>query len=196
MPLGVGLATAPVRSQYWITESDPAFPRRHPVVVLPDANAYTRPELGGLVIGLRERRSVSVDPRALPADTTGFAFDDDPHGWNALAEGSDRLQRFLPALEHVGIRHHIAGFSTYTPDGRPILGPVDGVDGLLVASGCCGAGIAISGGVGFVLAELACGRRPSIDLAPFRNDRFGAVDPYDPAFRQRCAAARSNKSAG
>ncbi|SUS04945.1 hypothetical protein DF3PB_1590011 [uncultured Defluviicoccus sp.] len=37
---------------------------------------------------------------------------------------------------------------------------------------------------------------PSLAIDPFRCDRFGAVDPFDPAFRARCAAARSNKRSG
>jgi hypothetical protein len=42
------------------------------MVILPDASAYSRPELGGLLFGLRERQSVSVDPRELPDDVERF----------------------------------------------------------------------------------------------------------------------------
>jgi len=41
LPLGVGLPITPVRSQYWITAPDPLFPRDHPMVILPDASAYS-----------------------------------------------------------------------------------------------------------------------------------------------------------
>lgn len=195
-PLGFPLPMAPVRSQYWITEPDPLFPRRHPAVILPDASAYTRPEVGALLFGLRERAAVSADPRALPAETNGYAFEDDPEGWAALEPGAPALQRFFPALERIAIRHHLAGFSTYTPDGAFVLGPAPDIGGVFVASGCCGAGIAVSGGVGEVLAALVLGRQPPVDLAPFDPARFGSVDPFDPAFRATCAAARSRKTAG
>lgn len=195
-PLGCPLPMAPVRSQYWITEPDRLFPRRHPAVVLPDASAYTRPELGALLFGVRERRSISVDPRGLPADVAGYEFSEDASGLQSLEEGAPALRRFLPALDRVAIRHYVTGFSTYTPDSRFALGGFPGLDGLLVASGCCGAGIAASGGIGLAIAEQALGRPPTFDLQPHRPDRFGTIDPFDEGFRARCAEARSRKTSG
>ncbi len=193
--LGVGLPMAPVRSQYWITAPDPLFSPDHPIVVLPDARAYSRPELGGLLFGLRERQSVSFDPRRLPDESSGFALDDED-GWSSLMEGAPALRRFLPTLDRLEIAHHIAGLSTYTPDGLFVLGPVPETRGFLAATGCSGAGIAAAGGVGASIAALATGRTPPFDLTPFRPDRFGNVDPFDPKFRQRCEWARSNKVSG
>lgn len=193
--LGVRLPMAPVRSQYWITAPDPLFPPDHPIVILPDARAYSRPELGGLLFGLRERLSVSFDPRRLPDESSGFALGDEG-GWSSLVEGAPALRRFLPALDRLEIAYHIAGLSTYTPDGLFVLGPVPETRGFLAATGCSGAGIAAAGGVGAGIAALATGQTPPFDLTPFRPDRFGSVDPFDPNFRQRCEWARSNKVSG
>ncbi len=195
-PLGAGLPMAPVRSQYWLTQTDPLFPRGHPAVLLPDARAYARPELGGLLFGLREQHSVSVDPRILPADASSFAFTDDPDGWRSLEEGAPGLRRFFPALDHVPVRSHITGFSTYTPDGQFVIGEMPSIRGLFVAAGCCGAGIAASGGFGAAVAVLLAGEAPRFSIADFRPDRFGPIDPFDPSFRARCAGARSRKTAG
>ena len=82
-----------MRSQYWITAPDPQFPRDHPMVILPDASAYSRPELGGLLFGLREGQSVSVDPRDLPDDLEGFALGEEG-GRLSLIEGAPALRRF------------------------------------------------------------------------------------------------------
>jgi 4-methylaminobutanoate oxidase (formaldehyde-forming) len=191
-PLGAFVPTAPVRSHYWITDRDSLFPDRHPVAFLPDARAYTRPELGALLFGLRDRTSVCADPTALPRDVSGFAFDEDPDGGRALEEGFSDLVRFIPALGRAGIAHYVCGLSDYTPDGLPVVGPLEGAEGLIAVAGC-GAGIAISGGVGLAAAELAAGGEPSLDISAFDPGRFGAVDPFDPAFRRRCAAARSRK---
>jgi len=193
--LGVGLPMAPVRSQYWITAPDPLCPPDHPIVILPDARAYSRPELGGLLFGLREQQSVSFDPRRLPDQSSGFALGDD-NGWSSLVEGAPALRRFLPTLDRLEIAHHIAGLSTYTPDGLFVLGPAPEMRGFLAATGCSGAGIAAAGGVGASIAALATGQTPPFDLTPFRPDRFGNVDPFDPEFRQRCEWARSNKVSG
>jgi 4-methylaminobutanoate oxidase (formaldehyde-forming) len=131
---GIALATAPVRSQYWITERSGLFPREQPVVVLPEARCYARPELGALLFGLREAVSVSVDGRTLPADA-GSLLLGERGGWESLADGADALHRYFPAFAQTGIAHHVAGLSTYTPDGLPLLGQVLGAPGLLVASG-------------------------------------------------------------
>jgi len=194
-PLGVGLPMTPVRSQYWITAPDPLFPRDHPMVILPDASAYSRPELGGLLFGLRERQSVSVDPRELPDDLEGFALGEEG-GWSSLVEGAPALRRFLPALDRLEIACHITGLSTYVPDGLLALGPAPGIQGFLTAAGCSGAGIATAGGIGRGIAALAAGHPSPFDLTPFQIDRFGVIDPFSQEFRQRCEQARSSKVSG
>jgi 4-methylaminobutanoate oxidase (formaldehyde-forming) len=197
LPVGLALAMAPVRSQYWITDPDPAlFPAAGWVVILPDARAYARPEVGALLFGVREAEGFSADPRRLPDDLAGYAFPDDPGGWLALEAAAPALSRLVPALARLGIRRHVAGFSTYTPDGRALIGGSGAVAGLWVASGCCGAGIATSGGVGAGLAALILGAAADVDLAPFDPDRFGTVDPLDGAFRAACIASRAGKTAG
>ena len=193
--IGIGLPMAPVRSQYWITAPDPLFPRDHPMVIMPDASAYSRPELGGLLFGLRERQSISFDPCQLPDELSGFALGEEG-GWSSLEEGAPRLRRFLPALDQLKMASHISGLSTYTPDGLFVLGPAPGLQGFLAATGCSGAGIAAAGGVGLGVARLAAGLPSPFDLTPFRVDRFGPVDPLSPAFRQRCEQARSSKTSG
>jgi 4-methylaminobutanoate oxidase (formaldehyde-forming) len=192
---GVGLAMAPVRSQYWITERSPLFPLDQPIAVLPDAGAYARPALGALLFGLRERASYSADGRDVVGDAPAPL--PDPGGWDALVEGGPAFARLCPALNEVGIARHVAGFSTYTPDGLPLLGPIWELDGLLVATGCCGAGIAASGGAGQAIAALAARRAPPYDLAALDPGRFGGgIDPFSLEFRARCERARSSKTSG
>ena len=157
---GIGLPMAPVRSQYWITAPHPLFAGRQPIVLLPDARTYTRPEIGSLLFGYREARSRHVDPWGLPEDIAELHLDSDPEGWDSLMEGMPSLARCFPAIEQIGIAHYVAGLSGYTPDGMFVLGEVPGLEGLLVATGCSGAGIAASGGIGLALAQLAVGKLP------------------------------------
>lgn len=196
LPLGFGLPMAAVRSHYWITEPDPRFRPGQPSVILPDARAYARPEVGALLFGLREAACVSVHPDALPGTIGDYAFADDPQGWQSLASGAPAFRRYCPALDDVGIRGYVAGVSTYTPDALFLAGPVPGIAGLFAASGCCGAGVAASGGLGLLLAGLVLDELPATDPSPFSLDRFGTVDPESAAFRARCAAARSAKAGG
>ncbi len=87
----------------------------------------------------------------------------------------------------------ITGLSTYTPDGRFLLGKAGDHDAFFVAGGCCGTGVSASGGIGASMASVVLGEEPAIDLTDFRPERFGGLDPYHPDFRQRCAAARAGK---
>lgn len=191
------LPMAPVRSHYWITASQNGlFQREQPIVILPDARAYTRPESAGLLFGLREEKAVSIDPRMLPEDMNELVIDDDRKGWGTLIDGAPALLHFFPALERLEIAHYIAGLSTYTPDGLFVLGGLPGLRGFLAATGCSGAGIAASGGIGLALAQLATDQPCSFDLKPYRIDRFGPIDPLSEAFRWRCASARSKKTSG
>jgi 4-methylaminobutanoate oxidase (formaldehyde-forming) len=84
----------------------------------------------------------------------------------------------------------------YTLDGKFILGTPTRVNGLVLAGGCCGSGVAASRGFGQSVAEIIAGTTPSIDLALYRPDRFGDTDTLNEAFRERCATARSGKSRG
>ncbi len=113
-----------------------------------------------------------MDPSRLPEDISDLRLSNESEGWDSLMEGIPGLARFVPAIERIGIAHHIAGLSTYTPDGNFVLGEVPGLEGFLVATGCSGAGIADSGGIGLALAQLATGHTPSFDLTPHRVDRF------------------------
>jgi sarcosine oxidase subunit beta len=139
------LPMAPVRSHCWITTSQNGlFHREQPIVILPDARAYTRPEGTGLLFGLREEKAVSIDPRMLPEDMNELVINDDRKGWGTLIDGAPELLRFFPALERLEIAHYIAGLSTYAPDGLFVLGGLPGLKGFLAATGCSGAGIAAS----------------------------------------------------
>jgi sarcosine oxidase, subunit beta len=66
-----------------------------------------------------------------------------------------------------------AGLEAFTPDDLPVLGPVPGVEGLLVAAGFSGHGFALSPLVGDVLARLALGADAHAELwRGLRPERF------------------------
>jgi sarcosine oxidase subunit beta len=66
-----------------------------------------------------------------------------------------------------------AGLEAFMPDDLPVLGPVPGHSGLLVAAGFSGHGFALSPVVGDILARLALGHDARADLwRGLRLDRF------------------------
>jgi len=192
--IGFALGAAPVRSHYFITAPQPGARRDHPVVYLPDARAYARPEVGGLLLGVQEPQSRTYDARTLPDDIADFKLSDAGDDWSVLVDHAASLRPFIPRLDEMPLAHHITGLSTYTPDGKFILGRAGCVEGFYIAGGCCGTGVSASGGIGEAIADQILGRPARVDLEPFRPDRFGPVDPYGAEFRERCAAARAGKS--
>jgi 4-methylaminobutanoate oxidase (formaldehyde-forming) len=194
--LGWGFAAAPTRSHYWITAPDGSGAPGRPNVQLPDVRAYLRSEVGGLLVGLQEPRSRTYHPMQLMSDMGDMPLIEEEHDLDLLVEQASRLRAFIPDVDRWGFAHHIAGLSMYTPDGKFLLGPTPHLAGFLVAGGCCGSGVAGSGGFGQSIAELITGAPLSIDIERYRPGRFGHVDPASPEFRDRCAAARSGKSRG
>ncbi|MEV5899544.1 FAD-binding oxidoreductase [Streptomyces sp. NPDC052127] len=94
----------------------------------------------------------------------------------ALAAGATRL---FPFLAHVRAMRTYLGFRPYLPDHLPAVGPDPRVPGLFHACGHEGAGIGLATGTGHLIAQTLTGRRPELDLAPFRPDRFDRPDPLD-----------------
>jgi sarcosine oxidase subunit beta len=81
--------------------------------------------------------------------------------WEVLddsVKGSLEVAReVFPGLASCALAESWAGLEAFTPDELPLLGPVSGIDGLLVAAGFSGHGFALSPIVGDVLARLALG---------------------------------------
>ena len=133
------LPLAPVRSHYWIAEPDPAFGSgmagdkagQHPITILLDAATYTRPELGGLVIGVQESRSATFDARELPDDPATFSTDMGEDHWDALIDAFTCIESLCPAIHEARFSSYLAGLSTYTPDGQLVLGEVPGNKGIV-----------------------------------------------------------------
>ena len=69
-----------------------------------------------------------------------------------------------PPLAPRTVARSWAGIEAFTPDDLPVLGPVPGVDGLLVATGFSGHGFALVPAIGDILARLALGLDPRAHL--------------------------------
>ena len=64
----------------------------------------------------------------------------------------------FPPVAECALARSWAGLEAFTPDDLPILGPVPGISGLLVAAGFSGHGFALSPMIGDILARLATGQ--------------------------------------
>jgi len=193
---GFGFPGTATRSHYWITAPDGTSSRDQPTVYLPDFRAYMRPEVGGLLVGLQETMSKTYDPMTLEKDMGNMNLEDESADTDLLIEHAMALKVVAPRVEEWGFAHHMTGLSVYTPDGKFVVGRPANTEGLVVAGGCCGSGLAGSGGFGEVIASIISGKPSDIDARIYDPNRFGIVDPATPEFRSLCAEARASKSRG
>lgn len=72
----------------------------------------------------------------------------------------DELRPYLPAVADVPLERQTVGFRMVSPTGRPLVGGVPGADGLLVATGHGGDGIALAALSAAVIRDHVCGEAP------------------------------------
>jgi sarcosine oxidase subunit beta len=99
-------------------------------------------------------------PARVPDETMNRweVLDDSVHGSLEIARAV-----YLPLAARTVARSW-AGIEAFAPDDLPVLGPVPGIGGLLVAAGFSGHGFALVPTVGDVLARLALGLDPLVHL--------------------------------
>lgn len=191
---GYPLPMTPTRSHYWIAAPREGYGGDFPVVLLPDCQAYMRPEVGGMVIGVQEQHSATFDARELPDDINTFSPTQGEEHWDVIAGSMGAISTFFPSILQAEFSSYVSGLSTYTPDGQILLGAIPNVRNFFAAAGCCGNGISLSAGIGSAISSLVRNTEPAFDIAPFAPTRFGFVDPFSREFRELCAAARAAKS--
>ncbi len=156
--LGMHLPVYPVRRMVFATAPAP-FPHAFPLTIDLATGFYLRSEGPRLLLG-----------RSNPAEPPGFREGMD---WEWLGPTLEAgLSRF-PFLEGLALDRRASwwGYYEVTPDQNPILGFVE--EGLLVAAGFSGHGVQQAAMVGRLMAEeVVHGQAQSLDIRPFRLDRF------------------------
>jgi D-hydroxyproline dehydrogenase subunit beta len=99
----------------------------------------------------------------------GFDTDVDPSVTDTLIAQAARLAPEIAGLERDATW---AGLRPWLPGGLPAIGPTKSADGLFIATGHEGAGVAHGPITGRLIAQQICGEEPELDLAPFDPDRF------------------------
>lgn len=151
-PFGMELPVEPQRGQIVHVDIPGARTGSWPVVQ-PDSSHY--------LLTFPDSRVVFGATRE-----TGSGFDDRVTA-GGLAEVLDEALTVAPGLSvatHVETR---VGFRPSTQDGRPLIGTIDGIEGLIIATGFGARGLTIGPYAGRLAAQLALGEQPSTDLAPY-----------------------------
>ena len=89
---------------------------------------------------------------------------------SVYADRLERLSHRFPSAGGTTIDHAWAGLYDMTPDAHPIIGRIG--DGVYAACGFSGHGFMQSPAVGSALAEEIVLGRSSVDLTPYRLERF------------------------
>ncbi len=101
---------------------------------------------------------------------------------SAIADLLTFATSLVPELARAEVERCWAGLRPGSPDGKPFLGVVPGVDNLFVAAGHFRAGLQLSPATASVMKELLLDEKPTIALDDFRLDRPTAP-PAQTAFR-------------
>ncbi len=169
--LGLRFPTIPIRHQLWVTAPMDTAPRNMPVVRVPDASVYMRPEVGGVLVGGFEGRPKSFAMADLPPT---FTIEETEKDLGVLEDLGAGLTRAFPTLQAAPIIRGCAGLPTFTPDGDYLIGAVPRVRGLFVATGCNAVGIAGALMIGQWMSELILEGKTSIDTSTQALTRFGS----------------------
>ena len=100
-----------------------------------------------------------------PSGKIIFCLTPNPQIWgNFTADTSDfliqaarRLLEVMPRLSNLRVRRTWRGTYPMTPDGSPLLGCVDDIEGYILAAGLCGQGFMLGPGIGELLSHLIMG---------------------------------------
>jgi sarcosine oxidase subunit beta len=95
------------------------------------------------------------------------------HKLEFLRKATGVWTRLLPWLGEVYVLRYWTGYYDMTPDHHPVLGPVEGFEGLYVAAGFSGHGFMMAPAVAEALAEYISGGKPGLpEFERLRPERF------------------------
>ena len=192
---GLALPVEPRKGQLVRLERRPGF-LRHKVVEGAYMQSVASPAAGLQVTTVME---TTLDGHVLVGSSRerrGFDVSVDAAVSSAMLE---RARRLAPGLAALAPDDVWAGLRPWLPDGLPALGPSRLAEGLWVATGHEGAGVAL-GPVGGRLSPRACAARPSRRTSPVRprsvcRGPLAAIQPERSASALRPVAKRSKDGA-
>ena len=174
--VGIELPVLAMEHMYLVTDDMPevmaynkARGRELPHAIDFKAETYMRQERNGLVLGTYERACVPWQPRETPWD---FGTELLPPDLDRIMPSLEVAYRHVPALEKAGVRRIINGPFTFSPDGNPLVGPVQGLPGFWCACAVM-AGFSQGGGVGLALSQWIVNGDPGFDVWAMDIARFG-----------------------
>jgi sarcosine oxidase subunit beta len=161
-PLGVELPIT--KEPRYLFYSDPIRERLlEPLVISPERHFAAKQLADGSVL------ASDLGAGARPGE--------DKEVWHSNVRAA--IRALLPILEYVSFPVLVEGFYDVTPDRQPVIGPVDGQDGLVVAAGLNGRGLMMAPTIARVVADTITSGTSDEQMAPLLPSRFadGTLTP-------------------
>jgi sarcosine oxidase, subunit beta len=176
--IGLDLHARPKAIDTVAVTRPPELARGHMVFIDNVQGNYFRPESGGLTLVGVPCQEWDIDPDTME---TGLPP-------SAAETGASLLTHRIPVMDRATLSRGYRAFDGYSADRHAILGRVDGIDGLYLATAFSGAGFKIAPAVGACMAELVTeGTAKTVDIEPFSIKRFAegrtVEGPYPYAVR-------------
>ena len=156
---GVEIPVQPLRRMCFVTDPFDAIPQDAPMTIEMPNTFHFRPEGAGFMLGTSDQ--------------------DEPYGfhttmrWEWLERVMEDAAKRVPVLEQAKIHHGWAGLYETSPDHNAILGPIPGVENLLVAKGFSGHGVMQSPATGMIMSEFILdGKAHTLDVSDLGIERF------------------------
>ncbi|WP_170763827.1 FAD-dependent oxidoreductase [Ruegeria lacuscaerulensis] len=159
-------ATVPLHAAehfYIVTEPVEGLPSTQPILNIAEERTYWKEDAGKLLIGGFEAMGKPYARNGIPED---FEFDELPFDMEHVEPELERMFARMPALAEMGIQTFFNGPESFTPDGRPYMGPSSEIKGVYLATGMNSNGILNSGGTGLTMAEWIIDGMPSRSMLP------------------------------
>jgi sarcosine oxidase, subunit beta len=155
---GVELPVRPLSRQLFETTSLPDLADTLPMVLESETGLHFRRSGANLRVAMPD-----PEPRWAPEPSVDESL---------LPDRLERLAKRFPSAAGAGVERAWAGLYDMTPDAHPIIGFV--ADGVYAACGFSGHGFMQSPAVGQAVAEELLDGASTLDLIPYRLERFGA----------------------
>jgi dimethylglycine dehydrogenase len=174
--VGLELPVLAMEHMYLVTDEMPEVKaynkeRGHELPHIIDfrSEIYMRQERDGLVLGTYEQDCRPWSPKNTPWEFGRELLQPD---LDRIAPNLELGYKHFPALAKAGIKRVINGPFTFTPDGNPLVGPVQGLRNFWCACGVM-AGFSQGGGVGLALSQWMVNGDPGFDVWGMDVSRFG-----------------------
>ena len=154
---GIEIPVKPIRRQLFVTAPFSLADHPIPLIIDFDHGSYFRPEGNCILL----TGPVDKEP--------SFRTTIDRH---AMVEAAENAMARTPVLQHAQIATGWAGLYEISPDNHAILGPVPGVEGLILANGFSGHGFQHSPATGRIIAEYILEGDRSGELSLLSLERF------------------------